>query len=227
MSSPRIYIVTEGQTETGFVKQILDPWFSLRGVTLIPCTLVTKTDRKAGRQFKGGIANYGKAKNDILRCLSYTKEKNVYVSTMFDLFRLPNDFPGYETAMREADAYRKVKCLESALMDDIDGRKPVFIPYLQLHEFEALLFSEPAALGSYFFDRDTQTIQAAAEQYENPELINGSEETAPSKRILSCVPTYEKVTDGVAITEKIGLPALRQKCAHFNEWISCLESLPA
>ncbi|GHV90865.1 hypothetical protein AGMMS50268_13680 [Spirochaetia bacterium] len=226
MSSSRIYIVTEGQTETFFVKQILDPLFSPRGITLIPCTLVTKTDRKAGRQFKGGISNYSKAKNDILRCLSYTKEKNVYVSTMFDLFRLPNDFPGFQTAMRETDPYRKVKYLESALRDDIDGGKPVFIPYLQLHEFEALLFSEPAVMGSYFFDKDTNQIQAAAQQYKNPELINGGEETAPSWRILKCVPAYEKVTDGIAITEKIGLSVLRQKCAHFNEWISCLESLP-
>jgi hypothetical protein len=225
MSSPRIYIVTEGQTETNFVKQILDPWFSPRGITLIPCTLLTKNDRKAGRLYKGGISNYNKARNDILRCLKYTKDKNVYVSTMFDFFRLPNDFPGYETSLRETDPYKKVICLESALRNDIDGEKPVFIPYLQLHEFEALLFSEPNVMSSYFFDKDTSPLLTVTHEYNNPELINGGEATSPSKRIMDCVPSYDKVTGGIAITEKIGLSILRQKCAHFNEWIACLESL--
>jgi hypothetical protein len=71
------------------------------------------------------------------------------------------------------------------------------------------------------------TLRVAASQYPNPELINDSEQTSPSKRILQCVPEYDKPTDGIEITEKIGLAGLRKKCRHFNGWIEKLENLPS
>ncbi len=60
---------------------------------------------------------------------------------------------------------------------------------------------------------------------QNPELIDGGATTAPSKRILKEIPEYDKVTDGVEVAGKIGLPLLRQKCRHFEEWLSALEQL--
>jgi hypothetical protein len=51
---------------TNFVNKALGPYLSSRGITLIPCTLVTKNDKKAGRQYKGGIVNYPKAKKLLL-----------------------------------------------------------------------------------------------------------------------------------------------------------------
>ncbi|MDR2446200.1 MAG: DUF4276 family protein [Treponema sp.] len=95
--SVRVHIVTEGQTETNFVKKILAPYFLSRNMTLIPYTVVTKNDKKAGRQYKGGMSCSSKAKNDIVRCLIYTRKNpsGVYVSTMFDFYRLPLDFPSW------------------------------------------------------------------------------------------------------------------------------------
>jgi hypothetical protein len=99
--SVKVYIVTEGQTESNFVNKALGPYFSSRDITLIPCTLVTRNDKKAGRQYKGGIVNYVKAKNDIARCMAYSrKNREVYVSTFFDFYRLPNDFPGFDEAQK-------------------------------------------------------------------------------------------------------------------------------
>ena len=62
-------------------------------------------------------------------------------------------------------------------------------------------------------------------QAENPELIDDGPETAPSKRILEEIPEYDKVAAGVSVVGKIGLPVLRQKCAHFNGWLTKLEQL--
>jgi hypothetical protein len=224
--SIRVYIVTEGQTESDFVKKLLDPYFSGRNITLIPCTLVTKIDKKAGRQYKGGISRYSKAKNDILRCLAYRKKgSNIYVSTFFDFYRLPNDFPGFNDAQRIYDPYAKAAFLEKSLRDDIDKNGTAFLPYLSLHEFEALLFSGIEVVKKHFFEIDITPLINTKSEYPNPELINNGEQTSPSKRILQCVPGYAKSADGVAITQKIGLDVLRKECKHFNEWIQRLENL--
>ena len=60
---------------------------------------------------------------------------------------------------------------------------------------------------------------------EDPELINDGQDTAPSKRILKKIPEYDKATAGVRIVGRIGLPTLRAKCPHFNEWLYQLEEL--
>jgi hypothetical protein len=58
-------------------------------------------------------------------------------------------------------------------------------------------------------------------------LIDDGPTTAPSKRIIAEIPEYDKATAGVAVAEKIGMDTLRQKCRHFNEWITRLEQLGA
>jgi hypothetical protein len=224
--SIRVHIVTEGQTETNFVKDVLDLYFSNRNITLIPCTLVTNNDKRAGRQYKGGISRYSKAKNDIVKCLAYRgKNSNVYVSTFFDFYRLPNDFPGFNDAQKINDPYSKIAFLEKSLQDDIDKNGTAFLPYLSLHEFEALLFSDTGVVQKHFPGKDITPLINTADEYPNPELINNGEQTAPSKRILQCVPEYAKPFDGVAIAQKIGLDVLRGKCRHFDGWIQRLEEL--
>jgi hypothetical protein len=223
--SIRVHIVAEGQTETNFVKKVLYPHFQILGITVIPYTLVTKYDKKNGRQYKGGIPHYSKAKNDILKCLEYTKDTSVYVSTFFDFYRLPVDFPGYDDARKINDPYQKVEFLEKSLQDDIRKNDIHFLPYLSLHEFEALLFSNIDVIQNHFFDNDVTPLADTISQYQNPELINNGEQTSPSKRILQCIPEYIKPNDGVEITQKTGLDVLRAKCGHFGNWISSLENL--
>jgi hypothetical protein len=224
--SIRVHIVTEGQTESDFVNKVLYPYFLDRNITLIPCTLVTKNDKKAGRQYKGGISRYSKARNDILKCLAYRgKNPDVYVSTIFDFYRLPNDFPGFNDAQGIVDPYSKIAFLEKSLQDDIDKNGAAFLPYLSLHEFEAFLFSDIEVVKKHFFEIDITPLINTKSEYPNPELINNGEQTSPSKRILQCVPGYAKSVDGVAITQKIGLDVLRGKCRHFDGWIQRLEEL--
>ena len=142
-------------------------------------------------------------------------------TTMFDFYALPSDFPGAGEAAKIADPYKKVSILEAAMTSDISDRR--FIPYIQLHEFEALILCDPAKLSCEYLERDSEIaglVSFAAGR--NPELIDDGLETAPSKRIMSAIPEYDKATAGVAIAEKIGLEVLMSRCAHFGEWMERL-----
>ena len=221
-----IYVVTEGQTETNFVNKILNPYFCGSDKFLIPTTVLTKADEQKGRMYKGGLVDYAKARLTIRNNLAYTNKQNVYVTTMFDLYALPRDTPGMIEADKISDPYEKVAVLEKSMLNfEKELRKPVFHPYIQLHEFEALLFSNLDLLAIEYFEYDIQPLKDCLEKKKNPELINDGRETAPSKRILKCIPDYDKVTSGISVLEKIGLPALCCKCKHFSEWIDWIQEL--
>ena len=128
---------------------------------------------------------------------------------------------------------RTVEDLENHLAKEIrkkvsnpwDGRK--VIPYVQKHEFEGLLFSDvsafsvmPVATGPL-----VEELAEVRSRFPNPEDINDNADTAPSKRIKSIVPGYQKVVDGVLIARETGLDAIRAACPRFAEWLAKLESL--
>jgi len=119
----------------------------------------------------------------------------------------------------------KVEFLENALKNEI--KYPRFIPYFQLYEFEALLFSDLQKIKKQYpaCGREIQNLANDVANSPNPELINDSSETAPSKRIIKQIPSYDKKSAGPIIANHIGLPVLRAKCRHFNEWLTKLEKL--
>ena len=143
---------------------------------------------------------------------------------MLDLYGLPDDFPGYDAAGKESDVYRRVACLENALSQDIDDRR--FVPYIQLHEFEALLFCDPQKLAKYFpaHQDEIHRLLTVASAAASPELINDSRTTAPSKRIIAAISPYErqKAEVGPSVAEEIGVAVLRKKCRHFDDWLTRL-----
>ncbi|MFP6562361.1 DUF4276 family protein [Paraburkholderia sp. B3] len=69
--------------------------------------------------------------------------------------------------------------------------------------------------------------QAELAAVANPELLNNSPLTAPSKRLIARWPTYErsKPLYGTLVALQIGLPRMRAKCPRFNDWITKLEGL--
>ena len=71
---------------------------------------------------------------------------------------------------------------------------------------------------------DFQQIQDA---FENPEEIDDSPETAPSKRVERLVRGYEKPLLGTLAALEIGLVAIRRECPHFGSWLDRLEQLPS
>jgi hypothetical protein len=110
------------------------------------------------------------------------------------------------------------------------GFDPRFVlPYVQPHEFEGLLFTDPVAF-EWVQDGWTEDVRRAlfevAAAFESPEQINDSPETAPSKRILKIFPegAYSKTEHGPLIAESIGIDAIRAKCPAFDEWVGKLQA---
>ena len=222
----RLHITVEGRTEESFVNRTLKEHLAQYNVfAYVRCVL---TGRKRGKEYRGGMTDYLKAKNDIVRWLQEEGHNNdVAFTTMFDFYALPDDFPGYQHAKYQTDPYRKVSIIEGELASDIGDSR--FIPYIQLHEFETLLFVNPQKFLIEYFDypAGVAQLQKIAEEFSNPELINQGASTAPSKRIINVFGDYEgnKPVVGSMIAHEIGIDALKEGCAHFNEWVTKLERL--
>lgn len=221
----RLNIIVEGQTEETFVNKMLGP--HLGALNVFVSARCVQTGRKRGRIFRGGMISYLKAQNDIKLWMKEDKGDDVRFTTMFDFYRLPSDFPGIVEAKQISDPYKKIEVAEEKLEADIASHR--FIPYLQLHEYEALLFSDLDKFHHYYIDHNSQLNKLKQDVFGviNPELINDNPETAPSKRIIKYLPFYEgeKPSAGPIIAEHIGLQRIRSKCQHFNEWVSLLERL--
>lgn len=218
----RINIVVEGQTEERFVKKVLTPYLSERGVYSFARRVTTH--RTKG--YKGGMKTYRKVRMDIEIWLK--QDTSAYCSTMFDLYGLPKDFPGYETGQPMQDPYARVAHLEAAFGKDIDHRR--FIPFFLLHEFEALLLSDPVKLDNTWTELEggssrLSSLERILEECGGPEEVNDHPNTAPSKRLLQLYPGYQKVLFGVLVAEQISVDGIRAKCPHFDEWVSKLEQL--
>ncbi|MGR3176863.1 MAG: DUF4276 family protein [Candidatus Anammoxibacter sp.] len=214
-------VLVEGQTEEAFVKRILNEHLLEFNVSLIPTIISTKRV-KSGPDFKGGIVSYDKVRRDILRLLNDTSA--VTVTTMFDLYGLPKDFPGHREAMGLQQ--NKVKCIEDAFMKDIGHDR--FLGYLSLHEFEGLLFSSPSVIAKTLNSPGReQEINRIKNAFSSPEEINDNPNTAPSKRLLAIFPQYNKVFYGSTIAHRIGIKTIRSECQHFHEWLTSLEKLGA
>ncbi len=222
----RLHLIAEGQAELNFAKKVLAPHLADFSIFVDARAVMTSRNRHTSYKHSGGLTSYGKVKNDIKAWLTEDKGAESRFTTMFDFYGLPHDFPGYADIACVGNAYERVRQLEAAFAANIDDRQGRFIPYIQLHEFEALVFADPRQLDWEYLEHDAQiqNLIAVAER-QDPELINDGRNTAPSKRIMAEIPAYRKATAGVAVVEKIGMMTLRARCRHFNEWVSQLESL--
>ncbi len=217
-----IIALVEGQTEEVFIKKLLSPYLCDYGIIIKPTILNTKII-KGGNNFKGGINNYNQVKRDLDKLI---KDKSIYITTFFDYYGLPTDFPGFYSKKDIPDPYDKVRHIENEFRENIHSER--FIPHIQLHEFEALLFSDVSGFEKYFKDDipAMKGLRDIVKKFSNPELINDDPETAPSKRIKSLIKTYSKPIMGLGISSQIGINKIIQKCEHFSNWIEKLKDLP-
>lgn len=215
--SVNIAISVEGQTEESFIKNILAPYLFQRNIYIEPIMVVTK--RIANKSFKGGMITFEKAIRDISKLLS---PKYDIVTTFYDYYGLNKDFFP-ESICR--DTYKNIELIEQKMASHINNGK--FIPYVQLHEFETFLFVESSITINNLMDcrKDavSKVIHSALKQANNnPELINNSPETAPSKRILKVYSSYQKITDGTNVCKDLGIQKIREHCPHFNDWLTTI-----
>lgn len=220
----RVNIVVEGQTEEDFVKQTLYPYLFEKNIAMTPRLVLNK--RSGGATARGGIHNYVKPKWDIQQWMR--QDKSAYCTTMFDLYALPRDFPGINDTPPGFTPYQRVRHLEQAFSTDL-GNPRGFIPYLQLHEFESILFSNieilDNTLSALISVSKLNELRQIIKKFEEPELINDDPTTAPSKRLFNLYPDYDKRVFGELVAKEIGIDGIRAKCRHFNNWIERLEGL--
>ena len=210
----RLYIIVEGQTEQEFVNTMIAPYMQQYGVYDVKPVLIHTS--KAGR---GGFVNYSHLKKDALKLLN--SRKNDFVVSMFvDFFRIP-EIPHRERWSQKATHKEQVSEMERCIAEDIHDYR--FIPYIQLHEFEALLFSSNKGFETYFQEDEAQKTQRIVLQFDNPEDINTTPEGAPSKRLIDINANYDKVIEGNLIALEVGMDSIRTKCHHFKEWIDKLK----
>jgi hypothetical protein len=225
----RLNIIVEGQTEEGFAKTLITDHLRRHDVHVHTMIVPTKAGARA-RVHRGGINSYATVKKFVRR--KVTDDLSAYTTTLFDYHGLPSDFPGVGSSACPPPSrpFDRAEYLEQEFAKDL-GSPRNFIPYFQLHEFEALLFSDVEILDQDLRSLDDQsysrlrTLQRIIDDFETPENINDDPQTVPSKRILDAYPGYQKVPFGELVAESIGLNTIRAECPRFGRWLTHLETL--
>ncbi len=225
----RLLIHVEGQTEETFVNEILGPHLYSFGYTDIGARLLGNARQRYQR---GGIRPWNVVRSDILKHLK--EDTGCLATTMVDYYGLPKTgtkgWPGRQNA--DSLPYsQKAAAVEKALLEDIEeeiGRGfPRFIPFVIMHEFEGLLFSDCNGFARGIERPElADRFQTIRNRFSSPEEINDSSDGHPSKRVEDLVRNYTKPLMGVLAILQIGLAAVRTECPHFAGWLKCLEAWP-
>ncbi len=216
----RIHILVEGPTEERFVKEILYPCYQKLNIYVDPTCICTKLIKGRKKHRGGHGSKYNHIRRDLIRLLG---DRNARVTTMIDLYGLPNDFPGIDHSF-SGGCYETARHLEKKFAEDVDNQR--FIPNIIVHEFEGLLFSSPQYIQAIMLEEDRlEELNKISRSFPSPEEINDSPDTAPSKRLENLFPSYNKPDHGTRIARRIGLETIRRQCPHFDQWIKKLEKL--
>ncbi len=215
----RLDIIVEGPSEREFISQVLAPYLEQCGV--IQAYNVSPIVIRTSANNRGGMSKYSHLKDDILRSLS-SSSPQLLVSMMVDYFRLPSNVPAPDNIAALPSDYARADAIQEYIAKDINDCR--FIPYIQVHEFEAFLFTAHTGFNYCYGETDKRCSQLynIIEQYTNPEDINSSPAGAPSKRMLAIIPEYDKVIDGNLIILQNGIQAILAKCPRFRYWVETL-----
>lgn len=207
-----VIIICEGPTEEVFCSNLLSQY--LQNSCRIEIRLL------------GGNCNWQRIKDMAEKALK--QQKNALVTTFFDYYGVKTKkFPNWKetVGINKANVRERIEILENGMIEEIDSNlRYRFIPYVQLHEFEALLFNNIEVFDEMFeFEQyDRAELLNVFNEFPDPEMIDQGTETSPSHRLIKIIPAYRKVIQGNAIAEKIGIEQIRQKNKHFNDWIEQL-----
>lgn len=206
-----IIIICEGDTEVEFCKTNLNEYLGYEKYIIMP------------KNIKGNC-NWQRIKYFIEKSLK--SQPDVVVTTMIDYYGLKGTtFPQWQESQNIMDKRERIDFLENEMHKDIENSlQNRFIPYLQLHEFEALLFNNIEVFEENFEDAeyDKAELQKIFSEFPDPEMINDRKETSPSHRLKDIISIYDKAYLGNLIIKSIGLANIYNKNQHFREWIDKL-----
>jgi len=216
----RMHVICEGQTEEAFVKELLVEPFLAIGIELRPA-LVGKPGHKGGNfRFERLLPE---VRNRLL------SDSDCYCTTFFDFYGLPESFPGKCSTVVNDSIEKKSSKVNDALVSKLteklgDSAMRRFIPFIQMYEFEGLLFSDPEKMALGMDKPDLiEHFKQISNTFDSPEHINDSPHTAPSKRIISVIPGYEKPLMGTLAALEVGLSVMRENCVLFDQWLNSIE----
>ena len=205
-------VVVEGKTEEAFVRNVLAEYLQSYQLEVAPTIIGSANSRGDG----GGNVNI----DGLARDMVISSWHNDFVTSLVDFY-------GF-TGKGEVT----VDQLESQITHSIRERVPdhpnfdIFIPYVQMHEFEGLLFSNTSAFAEINASEDSiLRLEQIRNSFPTPEDINDNSKTAPSKRLEDLLRRYHKPRHGNLVAEAIGIDKMREECPRFNEWLEQLEAL--
>jgi hypothetical protein len=216
----RVIIICEGPTEQIFCKTNLFLHMQSKGI-LIQTPLI--------KHSRGGIVKWSILKQQIETHLK--SDPTAFVTTFIDYYGLYSkyDFPLWNESEKIVCHNERMDAIEKGMCDDIqENFRYRFIPYLQLHEFEGLLFNDIDIIYSQIPPEDIvnkEELEDTFANYDNPEMINNSKQTSPSHRLERIIKGYNKVVYGDILADAIGLHRIRNKSPRFNNWIEKLENI--
>ena len=227
----RLLIHVEGETEEAFVNELLADHLNNFGYELVSARLIGNARL---RERRGGIRAWSTVKIDILNHLK--EDSGCLATTMVDYYGLPQTgdraWPGRAEA-GNLPFDQKAARVERSLLADIaqelgnqfEARR--FIPFVVMHEYEGLLFSDCDAFAEAIARPQLgQRFREIRQQFATPEEIDDSPVTAPSKRVEALVAGYQKPLLGTLAALKMGLDKIRGECPHFRDWLDRLEAWP-
>jgi hypothetical protein len=214
----RLIIVCEGPTENEFCLTVLAPALNKLDI-YVEAPLIKKSN--------GGIVPWVNIKRQIE---THLHEGDAYVSMLVDYYGIKDsyDFPGWDKSKGISSLSKRLQFLCDSMKADIASELASrFIPYMQMHEFESLLFSDITVFKNNFDQKemDFSILENAIRKFANPEEINSRPSLAPSKRLINAIPEYEKVLFGNYLASEIGLTTIMNQCPLFNKWITTLISI--
>ena len=228
----RLLVHVEGQTEETFVNEVLAPHLYKHGFTKVSARLIGNPRQRSQR---GGIKPWPAARRDIVTHLQ--KDRQCVATVIVDYYGMPKagsgGWPGRSQAAdvpfpekAKTIQYQLQEAIREAMEPSFDNQR--FIPHVMMHEFEALLFSDCERFGQAIGRPELSgKFQEIRDQFATPEEIDDSPDTAPSRRIVSLIPGYQKPLMGNLAALELGLDVIRSECPNFRCWLEHLEKVQA
>ena len=222
---PRLLVHVEGQTEESFVNVVLAPHLYGCGYTSVSARLLGNARQRTRR---GGIRSWESVRDSMVKHLR--ADRGTFATTMVDYYGLSPTWPGRIDAEGGATPKERAASVERGILEEVsnclggsfDRRR--LVPYVVMHEFEGLLFSDAdrfaVGIGRSGLSSELEAIRS---EFRTPEEIDDSPDSAPSRRVLDLWGGYQKPLMGVRAAMAIGIDGIRSECPLFNGWIGELE----